>query len=362
MWCTPQTQDIFNLAIIIKEWRRNDDGDYFMVGYVERDMQVAIGICSNNPPHILLNNIDTCIIAGASLSNMIMANDVNGDNITLSANGGPFAFSTNPAMFISTPGNSVTSGTFSLNSNYSHIQKQPYQITVKAIDSNPSVNLVHFKTFNVRIIPEAPLNLSTISSNDHILLNWNKPASYLLTNKNAFERYRVYRKDGLSTWVHGADETVPPTYTGFVLIGANTGVSDTSFYDYNSAMPFVSGQDYSYVILAEYSDGVTSYASNISSKQVFVGIRELALNSSDIKISPNPINDNFTITFNLNNANAFTIELYDVCNRKIKTFLDHESITNKNTNLNLGNISEGIYFLKITDHNNTTITKKIIKQ
>ena len=33
-WCTPQLQDEFNLAMIIKEWRKNDDGDYFLIGYI----------------------------------------------------------------------------------------------------------------------------------------------------------------------------------------------------------------------------------------------------------------------------------------------------------------------------------------
>ncbi|MBI3521239.1 MAG: T9SS type A sorting domain-containing protein [Bacteroidetes bacterium] len=364
-WCNPQTQDLFNLAFIIKEWRLNDDGDYFMVGYVERDMQIVIGNCNNNNnPHIIFTNLDTCIVAGASLNRTLMANDIDADNITLFATGAPFAFATNAATFNSTSGNSASSGSFHLNSDYSHVQRLPYQITSKVIDNNPVVALVHFKTFNIKIIPEAPFNLSSsVPASDHVLLNWNKPASYLLNTKNKFERYKVYRKDGLSNWVHSSTETVPPAYTGFVLLGANTNVNDTLFIDYNNAIPFISGQDYSYVVLAEYSDGATSYVSNTASSQVFVGINEVTLNNSSVAISPNPINDYFTLSFNLTNAGAFTIELVDVTGRNIKTYLENESIAKQQSiPLKSENITPGIYFLKITDSFHTTITKKIIKQ
>ncbi len=363
IWCTPQTQDLFNLAFLVKEWRRNDDGNYFMVGYVERDMQITVGNCTNNNPHIIFTNMDTCIVAGAPVSRTFSANDANSNNITLSAGGAPFAFNTNSATFNSVPGNSITSGSFNLTSNPSHVQRLPYQIVTKAIDDDPLVPLVHFKTFNIKIIPEAPFNLSTVASSNSVLLKWNKPASYLLNTKNKFERYKVYRKDGLSNWTHSSTETVPPTYTGFVALGSTTGVNDTVFYDYNYALPFTSGLDYSYVVLAEYSDGSTSYVSNISSSQVFVGVKEISSRSFDVKISPNPITESFTINFGTVNLSGYTIELFDITGQKIKTFTENESVYKQNTILlKLDNMASGIYFLKIKDANNTTITKKIIKQ
>jgi hypothetical protein len=57
-WCNPQFIDEYNIAIIVKEWRKNSGGLYQMIGYVLRDMQVLVeyrfvGIKENQ----LLNNL-----------------------------------------------------------------------------------------------------------------------------------------------------------------------------------------------------------------------------------------------------------------------------------------------------------------
>ena len=362
-WCSPQLQGEYNLAMIIKEWRLDGAGNYFMVGYIERDMQIDVGSCNNNPPQIVFNNLDTCILAGTSLTNSIQATDLNGDNITLSANGAPFVFISNPATFSSSPSNSTTSGIFNWNTDSTHIRKLPYQVTLKVKDNNPMISLVHFKTFNVKVIPYAPRNLSTIPFGNSILLKWNKASITSLATPNSFARYKVYRKNGLSNWIHTNTETAPPAYTGFVYIGnTSNNINDTLFYDNNGGNSFISGQDYSYLILTEYTDGATSYASNISSAQAVVGLNELSLNNK-IQISPNPVTENLTVTFNQNNEELFSIELFDITGRKIKTFTTNESLSKHNQFvLNLETIQTGIYFLKFIGSNNTSVTKKIIKQ
>ena len=358
-WCSPQLQGEYNLAMIIKEWRLDAAGNYFMVGYIERDMQVDIGSCSNNPPQIIFNNLDTCIIAGTVLTNTIQAYDVNGDYITLSANGGPFAFSTNPSSFSSSPSNSITSGIFNWNTDSTHIRRLPYQVTVKVKDNDPTISLVHFKTFTVKVIPYYPKNLSSVPNGNAILLKWNKPD--VLSGQ--FIRYKIYRKTGLSNWIHTNNETVPPAYTGFAFIGnTSNNVNDTLFYDYNGGNSFISGQDYSYVVLTEYIDGATSYASNISSSQAIVGLHELALNNK-IHIFPNPVSENLNISFSNEINELMSLELFDLTGRKIKTFDNKELISKQNTIIvNLENIQTGIYFLKIMGSNNTSVIKKIIKK
>jgi hypothetical protein len=53
----------------------------------------------------------------------------------------------------------------------------------------------------------------------------------------------------------------------------------------------------------------------------------------------------------------------DVTGRHIKTLKDNDLSNSKNTiQLYLETIQQGIYFLKITGNNNTSVTKKIIKQ
>lgn len=363
-WCTPQLQGEYNLAMIIKEWRLDDGGNYFLVGSVLRDMQVTVGTCNNNNPYIIINNIDTCIVAGTTLTNTVLANDPDNDILNMQANGGPFAVASPIATFSSPQGSAPVPGIFTWNTTNTHIRRLPYQITIKAQDNDPTISLVHFKTFNVKILPDAPRYLISITANNSaILLNWHKPTNHALSGTNPFLRYRVYRKTGALNWIHSNNETVPPAYTGFTYIGSTSNnIADTLFYDYNSGNPFIDSLTYSYVVLSEYTDGATSYVSNIAMDQFFVGIKELSLKNSDIKISPNPITDNFTITFNQNYNELFTIDLFDVSGRKIKTFINNESLSKQNSiQLKLDNINQGIYFLKITGNYNTNITKKIIK-
>lgn len=41
-WCSPQFLDEYNIAIIVKEWRKNSSGVPQLIGYVLRDMQVLV--------------------------------------------------------------------------------------------------------------------------------------------------------------------------------------------------------------------------------------------------------------------------------------------------------------------------------
>ncbi|MES2761861.1 MAG: T9SS type A sorting domain-containing protein [Bacteroidota bacterium] len=357
-WCMPQLQGEYNMAMLIKEWRLNNSGSYVLVGYVLRDLQVSVGSCNNNPPQIPVIATDTCILAGTTLTYNVQATDINNDQITLWAEGGPFAFASNPATFSSTTGTSSITGIFNWTTDSTHIRRLPYQVTVKVKDADPAISLVHFQTFNVKVLPAAPIFLTTYPYNDHILLKWNKPATYNHTGANAFLKYNVYRKTGLSNWMHSGCETIPPAATGFVFIGSTTSVvTDTVFYDYNSGNPLAVGQSYSYVVLAQYIDGATSYVSNISSNQLYVGIEELELNNS-VSVFPNPVTENLTISFNQNTTELFTVELCDVTGRNLKTVITKESTIQFKTQ----DMKPGIYFLKISGDKRTSLIKKIIKQ
>lgn len=93
------------------------------------------------------------------------------------------------------------------------------------------------------------------------------------------------------------------------------------------------------------------------------GINDLKESNNTISIFPNPTHGNISITLNQNNTELLTIELIDVMGRQIKTFTHNEAVSKQQTiTLNLENIYSGIYFLKITGSNTTSIIKKIIKQ
>jgi len=77
----------------------------------------------------------------------------------------------------------------------------------------------------------------------------------------------------------------------------------------------------------------------------------------NITIFPNPTN-NFT-TIQLSSKEKYSFQLYDMAGK----LLSHQNCSNTSSYiLNLENFTEGIYFLKIASNDNSTITKKIIKQ
>lgn len=86
-------------------------------------------------------------------------------------------------------------------------------------------------------------------------------------------------------------------------------------------------------------------------------INEEKLQENNITIFPNPTN-NFT-TIQLSSKEKYSFHLYDMAGKLIS----HQNCSNTSSYiLNLENFTEGIYFLKITGNDNSTITKKIIKQ
>ena len=95
----------------------------------------------------------------------------------------------------------------------------------------------------------------------------------------------------------------------------------------------------------------------------FAGINEIKMQNNEVSTSPNPCNEILTISFNQNTNELFNIELFDITGRKVKTIAENINQDKQNAiTLKLENITQGIYFLKITGNHQTTITKKIIKQ
>lgn len=259
-WCTPQLQGEYNLAMIIKEWRKTIDGDYVQVGYIIRDMQVDVGTCNNNNP-VIKPLTDTCILAGTFFTRKVTATDPDLDIITLTANGGPIGAPTPTLTFSSSPALSTVTGTINWQTSCTHIRKAPYQITIKAIDNDPSVPLVDFKSFNITIVAPPPLSLTAVPQGSNVRLRWNKPTCHLLTG-NKINYYKVYRKADCTPWTHGYCELGVPPSSGFTFIGQTANLSDTTFLDTNSGNGLTQGTNYSYVVYALYDDNAESYASN----------------------------------------------------------------------------------------------------
>ncbi len=262
VWCTPQPApnppfnsfpQEYNFAIYIKEWRKFGN-QWNLVGWTERDLQVEVKQCSNNPPDIL-NVQDTCVKAGDVLTFVVTANDPDNDIVTLSASGAPFLL--NPqASFPPITGMQPVSQTFSWQTTCNFVRKQPYQVLFKAIDNDPQVPLVDLESVFIRIVAEGPTNLQGTAQCNSINLTWN-PSSCNPANNNV-KGYRIYVDDFCNPWMPGACETGVPGYTGYSQVGTLNGINNTSFTISNLSHGIV----YSIRVVTEFADGALSYASD----------------------------------------------------------------------------------------------------
>jgi len=78
--------------------------------------------------------------------------------------------------------------------------------------------------------------------------------------------------------------------------------------------------------------------------------------TNNFSVFPNPVNDILTLNFSDYNNAGLSVEVFNMLGQKIKTF----KILNNTENLDLSDLTNGIYLLKI-NHNKTTQTIKIKK-
>jgi gliding motility-associated-like protein len=238
MWAVPQQTGIYNVAFLIREYRRG-----FLLSTIIRDMQIIVNADTNHPPHIV-QVLDTCIRAGDRLTVNFSATDPDrNQTVTLSANGGPFVVpdSLSPATFTSNPGNPA-SGRMTWNTVCLDIRSQPYQVLVKATD-NYSTPLVDLKTFDIQVIGPPPLDLHSNIVTKKVRLAWHQ---YLCEDIHTFRGFSIWKRIGSNPFTPDYCET-GLAGRGYTMI-ANK-VFDTTYVDQTA----VGGQELCYRILAHFS-------------------------------------------------------------------------------------------------------------
>lgn len=259
-WCAPNTICQYNIALKIEEWKKIDGVPLrYYAGSVVRDMQINIVSCLNTMP-TLSNPPDTCVVAGSNVSFNVTANDAEFNNITLSASGGPFLISPSATFTaVSSPG--TATGTFSWTPGCNAIQLLPYMVTFKALDSDPTTPLANYESSFIKVVPPPPTGLTAIPGGSMMVLNWTPSFCADTTGTNPLKRYLIYRKNGCTPWIPGPCETGVPSYSGYTFIGQTFSGSITTYTDNNGGAGLLHGVDYSYLIVAVYSDGSQSFAS-----------------------------------------------------------------------------------------------------
>jgi gliding motility-associated-like protein len=249
-WDAPQLTGIYNIAFIVKEWRKVN-GQWVNIGWVERDMQVIVKPCDDRPP-VIDQLADTCVEAGTNLSFTVHATDPDpGQTITLDAFGAPFEVAGSPAVFSSSPAQGSVNGTFTWATTCDHVRQQPYQAVFSAIDNYGFAPLQDYEAMFITVVAPAPLNPSATPDGAVMQLQWDPSICQNATG------YAIYRRQGSYGFVHGHCETGVPAYTGYQFIGSTNGQSSTSYTDAGLAF----GVTYCYMVTATFPDGAESYAS-----------------------------------------------------------------------------------------------------
>lgn len=262
-WCVPQMAGKYNVVIYIEEWRRMINGNRVLIGVVLRDMSIdVVETCTNDNPEIP-ELPDLCVDAGTAVNLSFTVTDPNNNSVRVEGYGG--AFNTTPAAAI-TPNNVFQPTPLTVDFNWQttcdHVRLQPWTVTIKATDNDPtvpSVPLVDIESFNITVVSPGPATLAATPQGSSMNLAWAQ--SPCTPVANPVVGYKIYRKQGPSGWNPAQCETGVPASTGFVLIGTINGLTNTTFTDNNGGAGLVPGVTYCYRVHTYFLDGAESYAS-----------------------------------------------------------------------------------------------------
>ena len=251
VWDSPTRVGIYNIAINVEEFR-----DGVKIGNILRDMQINVDSTDNNPPvNDSLNNY--CITAGDTLYFEARSTDADLDRMGHEFIGGPFLLKNPPVIKKIYDTNGVIISSFNWKTSPENIRRLPYNFILKTKDVIVNdISLVDIDNFFITVIGPAPENLVAESSNTEINLNWEVDSS------NTNIGYRIYRKIGQSSDTQDTCETGVIGLSGFEFIDEVTGKYITYYTDNNNGKGLAQGIEYCYVVVAEYSDGALSKASN----------------------------------------------------------------------------------------------------
>ncbi len=261
VWDAPTNTGIYNVAMEIQEWRHG-----IKIGAVTRDMQIEVYETDNNPP-VTSPLTNLCVEAGQPVTFEVEANDIDNDSITLIATSGIFSLDDCPATFtplIRVAGHSTARLTWT--PCHSAVRHQPYDIIIKAEDSNPELQLVDIDNMTIKVLGPAPRLTSAIPQGKFVRLSWE---GYVT---NYIAGFSIYRREGASALE--ADDCLDglPATSGFVKVGYAEGPGAVTFTDTNNGNGLDGGVEYAYRIVAVYPNGTESKPSNEEVTSLITGV------------------------------------------------------------------------------------------
>lgn len=267
IWDSPQQTGEYNIAFLITEYRNG-----IKIGTMIRDMQISILDTNNEPPE-LTNLNDTCITIGENLIIEVNATDPNfGQNVTLTAFGGPLEVSPNAATFIvNGASTNPAEGVFSWNTVCQHIFSGDYTVVFRAEDdfffSGQPVPLSDLETWLIHLQPPPVEGLQAIASAGKINLTWQEP--YTCSELDKFVGFTVWRKAGCDlSELNTCDQSLES-------FGYTKLAEDITTYNFEDSTPST-GVEYTYRVTAKFADVLTASGTplNISISAPSAGVCE----------------------------------------------------------------------------------------
>ncbi len=250
IWDTPVKAGIYNIAILIEEWRNG-----VKIGKITRDMQIEIYDTDNNSPEVITNE-KLCVEAGTKIELTVLAEDPDGDELSMSANGAPFLIADSYATFeYEYLGSGQAEGLFVWQTLCDYVRQQPYLVNFKATDNASPIRLVDIKNVDIYIIGPATEWADITATTNTITLKWHPNECNNVTG------YKIYRSNEPIDWSPGECIRGVPNDIGYSLVGTTDSHSDTIFLDNNNGTGLAQGFTYCYRVVAIFPDGAESYAS-----------------------------------------------------------------------------------------------------
>ena len=247
-WNTPLVPGEYNIAFEVREYRNG-----LFVGSVQRDMQITVVACGNQPP-VIQPQTAYCVTANETISFLLSYSDpdVPAQTVTITAEGGPMTDVSNVAEY----DNILRK--FTWTPRCAEVRQQPYYVSFFATD-NASFPLTDVETVAITVVCPPVENPVAQAIGNSISLTWDPSPCLNALHPGEYEDvvYEIYRKVGSYGFSPQSCELGVPEYTGFTLIGSSEGVLNTNFLDTNVSF----GNTYCYMITTIWPDGSVSYAS-----------------------------------------------------------------------------------------------------
>ncbi len=281
VWDAPLAIGIYNVAMEIQEWRSG-----IKIGIVVRDMQIEVYETDNKPP-VTSPLPDLCVEAGETVTVDISATDSDLDSITLIGTSGIFSETDCPATFTTISSVAgLTRARLTWVPCHGAVRHQPYDIVIKAEDSNRELQLVDIDNMSIKVLGPSPVLLSAVPLGKFVQLNW---AAYVTDQVAGFS---IYRRDGASTLAADTCYDGIPPASGFVKVGYVGGFGSISFTDTDDALE--AGTEYAYRIVAVYPNGTESKPSNEVVTSLITGIPLI----TNVSIrNTHPVNGSLTLAW-----------------------------------------------------------------